>query len=53
MITILIGVRGNLTVVLFAFPLWPGIVRIFSYVFWTSSFKKFCLVQLPSSLLVH
>jgi hypothetical protein len=51
-ITILTGVRGNLSVVL----IWPGMVNIFHESFlaiWTSSLKKFCLVQLPTSLLVH
>jgi hypothetical protein len=40
----------------FAFPLWPELVSIFSCAFWPFEFlllKKFCLVQLPISLLIH
>jgi hypothetical protein len=40
----------------FAFPLWPEMVSIFSCVFLQFEFlllRKFCLVQLPTSLLVH
>jgi hypothetical protein len=36
--------------------LYAGMVSIFSYVFWLFgilSLKKFCLVQLPTPLLVH
>jgi hypothetical protein len=56
MIAILTGVRWNLVWFWFAFPLWSEMVSIFTCVFWPFEFlhlKKFYLVQLPISLLVH
>jgi hypothetical protein len=56
MLVILTGVRWNLSVVLLCISLTARMVSIFSCVFLalcTSSFEKFCLVQLPNSLLVH
>jgi hypothetical protein len=40
----------------FAFALWPGMVSIFSCVFWPLGdflLKNFCLLWLPISLLGH
>jgi hypothetical protein len=45
MLAILTGVRWNLSVVLVAFPLWPGMVNIFSHGFW-----PFGLLPLKSSV---
>jgi hypothetical protein len=45
MVAILTGVRWNLSVVSLTFPLWPGMVSIFSCVFWS-----FGLLPLKSSV---
>jgi hypothetical protein len=46
LLAILTGVRWNLSWFWFAFPLWPGMLSIFSCVFWPFGlfpFKTFCL----------
>jgi hypothetical protein len=56
MIAILTGVRRNLRVVLICSSFMASDGEQFSCVFWPFGFlplKKFCLVQLPTSLLVH
>jgi hypothetical protein len=56
MIAILRGMRCNLSVVLIFITLWPQMVSIILCVFWPFEFlvlRKFYLVQLPISLLVH
>jgi hypothetical protein len=34
MVAILTGVTWNLNVILIAFPLWPGMLSISSYIYW-------------------
>jgi hypothetical protein len=56
MMAILTGVKWNLSVVLICISFVAGDGEQFFCVFWPFEFlllKKFCLVQLPISLLVH
>jgi hypothetical protein len=56
MIAILTGVKWNLHVVLIWFSIIARDGETFLMcflVFWICSFEKFCLVQSPTSLLVH
>jgi hypothetical protein len=56
MIAILTGVRCNLSVVLICISFIARDGEHFSFVFWPFEFlllRKFCLVHLPISLLVH
>jgi hypothetical protein len=56
MIAILTGVKQNLSVVLICISFMARDGEHFLMCFlaiWISSMKKFCIVQLPTSLLVH